>query len=172
MAEKANAGTAKTDDAALPRKITPIAPSAMELFEQRATVWSVKGSAGATREDIEKPEYWSVVSDKLRPGDMLWHKSHDGRWLAEVLIVDAEKGFATHAEILRVIDLPDLSLRNYSEVPPGYALRQDVHTQRWSAVRLKDEVPLVREQLNRADALRELRAHATLRDPANRPVCG
>ncbi|MCC6208560.1 MAG: hypothetical protein IT488_10475 [Gammaproteobacteria bacterium] len=146
---------------------TPVAAmNSLTLLEFSNARWRLNVQPGVTHQDLVDPAFYSVVSGKLRPFDIVECVS-DTFW-AEILIRSAERGAPVQAVGLRYVDLPELVRGQHGDVPPNHDVRYDPTDGTYQGIRLSDNVPLTPKLHDRTLELRELQDHATLREPTVR----
>lgn len=146
-------------------KITPLLRSAVAFHESRNNTWSAVVPAGTTKERLLQSGLWSVVSDTFHAFDRINVIWADRSGYAELLVVDAGRGFC-NVILLNYHQLPAL-LVSEQGLPPGFDIFFDGPINNdeggYCVKRLSDGVLLVRGKPNRDAALAELLDSATLR---------
>lgn len=81
-----------------------IDPGRMQLSEFARQDWVANAPEGATPEDIKNPAFWMLMSQQMKPYDRVEVRADDGTWLAEVLVLEAERTYA-RVSVLNVFEL-------------------------------------------------------------------
>ncbi|UVJ46216.1 hypothetical protein NVV94_12150 [Pseudomonas sp. LS1212] len=158
------ANSPSTETAEAPaEKIIPLYRSAITFNESRNNVWSAVVPRNTSKERLLQSGLWSVVSDQFRPFDRVNVIYEDRSGYAELLVVDAGRGFCT-MQLLHFYPLPAL-LTSTEGLPPGFSIdyRGPDQECQWCVTRLADNVMMVRGKPSRDAALAELLDSATLR---------
>lgn len=160
------ASTVSTETAeAPPFKIKPLVRSAMAFFESRNSIMTVTVAKENTAATIVQSAQWSVISDQLRPFDRIVAIWEDRSTYAELLVLDAGRGYA-NLQLLNYWPLPVL-LVSEAGLPPGfdcfYAGPLENDNGGYCVKRLADGVLMVKGKSSRDAALAELLDSATLR---------
>lgn len=74
-------------------------PGRCKPAEYGRNFWFVTVEAGTTREDLKRPEYWSLVSKSFRVGDRIEVQSDDGGFFAEYLVRSSDVSWAIVYEL-------------------------------------------------------------------------
>jgi len=86
-------------------------PPRMKECEFERTLWVVTAHENTRPEDMLDPEYWTHVSERLRPFDKIEARADDGSWYAEFLVLDVSRRWATvHALRIDHLTTKDVSL--------------------------------------------------------------
>src|SRR5210317_432838 len=111
------AQSTKSKVAAAPEKPRSVvlSPGRMGLKEHRMNAWAVTAPAGATQDDVIKQDFWSLISDKLRPYDEIDVIANDATWLMKLKVLSCDRTWA-HVHTLHTYELepagqPEKSLR-------------------------------------------------------------
>ncbi len=146
-------------------KVTPLLRSAVAFHESRNNTWSAVVPAGTTKERLLQSGLWSVVSDTFHAFDRINVIWADRSGYAELLVVDAGRGFC-NVILLNYHQLPAL-LVSEQGLPPGFEIyfAGPINNDEggYCVKRLSDGVLLVKGKSNRDAALAELLDSATLR---------
>lgn len=81
---------------ATPRNVMP---GRVKIAEAARNYWVVTVEQGTTREEILRPEFWSLVSKNFRPYDRIEVRSDDGIFFAEYLVLSADRAWAKVHEL-------------------------------------------------------------------------
>lgn len=144
-------------------KIVPLVRSAINFQEARNNSWSAVVPRHTSKERLLQSGLWSVVSDQFRAFDRVYVIYEDRSAYAELLVIDAGRGFCNML-LLNYWSLPAL-LVSTEGLPPGFEISYkgpDADCQ-WCCVRLADGVMMVKGKPSRDAALAELLESATLR---------
>ena len=145
-----------------PREVKPAPVSALHLFEHSNMTWTLDAPAGTRREDLSDWVFWSAIALKLRSYDIVQVRSTDGRWWAEVLVVEAEKGYRPVVRVLRFEELPDRSSRAYDAIPPELELVFDPAANTYDVIRRRDGVKIIRGHPDKRRAVIEALEHPSV----------
>jgi hypothetical protein len=66
----------------------------MQAAEVWRRDWIVNAEDGTTKEDILKPEYWSLVSQRFTVLDHIEVRAENMEWIAELVVLRAERNYA------------------------------------------------------------------------------
>lgn len=149
---------------AKPRELQPAPASSIQLHEHANMHWVMDAPAGTTREDLHDSTFWLVAASKMRSYDTVEVRAADGRWWAECLILEAEKGYRPVVRVLRFEALPDRSARAYDAIPPSLELVFDPASNTYDVVRRKDGVHIIRDHPDKRRAIIEALEHPSVRD--------
>jgi len=144
-------------------KITPLVRSAVQFAESRNNRFSAIIPREVDKVRLLQSGLWSVVSDQFRSMDRIDCIWADRSAYAELLVIDAGRGFC-HVLLLNHWPLPAL-LVSTEGLPPGFDIRYegpDAEAQ-WCCYRLADNVRMVCGKPSRDAALAALLDSATLR---------
>lgn len=93
---------------ATPRNVMP---GRVKTAEAARNTWVVTVEQGVTREDIKRPEFWSLVSKTFRAYDRIEVRSDDGSFFAEYLVLTADRAWAKVHELrYETLGTQDVSL--------------------------------------------------------------
>ncbi|MNJ35271.1 hypothetical protein D3C77_300020 [compost metagenome] len=137
----------------------------MAFHESRNNTWSSIIPAGTTKERLLQSGLWSVVSDQFHAFDRINCIWADRSGYAELLVVDAGRGFC-NVILLNYHQLPAL-LVSEQGLPPGFDIYFDGPITNdeggYCVKRIADGVLMVKGKSSRDLALAELLDSATLR---------
>jgi len=144
-------------------KIVPLVRSAINFQEARNNSWSAVVPRHTSKERLLQSGLWSVVSDQFRAFDRVYVIWEDRSAYAELLVIDAGRGFCSML-LLNHWSLPAL-LVSTEGLPPGFEISYKGPDQdaQWCVVRIADGVMMVKGQPSRDAALALLLDSATLR---------
>lgn len=145
------------------KQIKPVQMNALTLYDQGNARWRVVLPAGLKADELESPELWTVVSNKIRPFDSIEAIGHDGTFWAELLVLSAERGFQAVVKCLRVAEFEAMPKNSYSDLPTGYRIDYDPTTARYVPVRESDNVRMCEPQATREMARSRLVENAVFR---------
>lgn len=113
--------------------------------------WAIKPEHGATLADVVAPEYWSHVSQMIKPGALIQVMPVDNTWWAE-LIVRGVRERAVDVHVLRsVVFDQEQKPQVVGEVAPYVAKFAGPHA-KWRVIRASDN-EVVKEGLEKNEAL-------------------
>lgn len=101
--------------------------------------WVVNAEEGTTKDDILKPDYWALVSYKMHPYDRIELRLETGEWIAELLVVQAERTFAK-VVLLHFHEL--VSANSLPEVPSKFRIEWKGPQHKHAVIRVSDSVVL------------------------------
>lgn len=76
-----------------------VMPGRVKGAEYVRNLWIVTVEQGTTREDVKRPEFWSLVSGNFKPYDRIELRSDDGTFFAEYLVLSADRAWARLHEL-------------------------------------------------------------------------
>lgn len=144
----------------LTEALPPVRALLMQEWKAReAGVWlnthEVVPPKGTPMEDLERPEFWGNISQRLRPGDTILAYPRDGAWYAEYFVWDAGQNYA-HVRMKGGGKRPDLA------AAPGVVNDFDITRDPidgWTVVRVSTGVKLKSGFPNHEDARKWLIDH-------------
>lgn len=144
------------------RKSSPaLQKSALKLSESVNNRWRVVIARGTPRERLLDSDFWSVVSGDFLPFDTIACVDEGRTYYAELLVLEAGRGYA-HLEELLYKALPPLIVAN-KDVPPNHEIVHLGPEELYAVRRISDGVLLGKGFASRNEALQFLLEHATLR---------
>lgn len=141
--------------------VTALAMNQLQMHDHANMRWRASLKPGTPPEALEDPQLYSVVSNRLRPYDIVEFVT-ESFW-AEVLVVAAEKSFPVVVKTLRVVEFTTLPKNEHSDLPVGYGISYDPTTHRYTPVRNSDGHPMAESQPTRELARTRLVEHAAFR---------
>ena len=114
-----------------------------------------------TVNDLCEPDYWAVVNERLRNGDII--EVHGNGYWAELLVRQGGRGFVPVVMGLRSIKLPPLEHAGEFYLPKGFKFIYDEATGGWWVQRESDGARMTPTLPNQKDVYVEVMNHATLR---------
>lgn len=145
------------------KDIVPFGMNMLQPVEMTNVRHRLNALLGVEPEHLEESARWSVVSAKLRSFDVVEVVGFGGRWFAEVLVIDAQRGMAARVKLLRSVRLDAPGAVQQLEVPAGHEIRFDPQSTTYTGYRTADNVPMTPPQSRWIDAHSLLVNHATLR---------
>ena len=91
------------------RTNSKIMPGRVKPQESVRNWWCVTVESGVTREDLTKPEFWTLVSRTFKHGDRIEIHCDDGSFFAEHLVKAADPLWGAQVQELRFVDLNEPS---------------------------------------------------------------
>lgn len=85
-----------------PKRVASIIPSRFKVAEYQRTVYVVNPEIGTTVNDMLRPEYWAHVGHQMKPYDRIEVRAEDGSYFAELLVRNAERGWANVTVLSRI----------------------------------------------------------------------
>ena len=76
-----------------------VMPGRVKLAQSARNHWVVTVEQGTTREDLRRPEFWSLKAKDFRPYDILEVRCDDGSYFAEYLVKSADRAWAIVHEL-------------------------------------------------------------------------
>jgi hypothetical protein len=85
-------------------------PANMSEAVYVGTSWVFEAQIGTTREDMERPDFWSLVSARMRPFDEITVRAQDGTFFSKMIVLACDRAWAK-VKVLHWHDLttPDVS---------------------------------------------------------------
>jgi hypothetical protein len=125
--------------------------------EYERTVWVVTVEEGVTSDDLERPDFWAHVANRMRPFDRIEVRADDGSYFAELLVIAVDRNWAKVKGLMFV---------QLNEEATGYAPGSADHIvkwrgphRKWSVVRKSDNAVLKEECQTQAEATLWLNGH-------------
>lgn len=141
--------------------VKALSRTSTKLAESVNNRWRTVAPRGTTREDLIQSDLWSVVSADFLPYDHVTVVAEDRSFLAEMLCLEAGRGYASMVE-LSFVPLPTLLVSNEG-LPPGFDIFHAGPEKLYCVKRLNDNVIMGEGFPNKQAALEFLTDHATLR---------
>jgi hypothetical protein len=117
-------------------KSPKVHPSYFFEASNRRNVWATVVAHGAPYDALLKPEYWTHVAKRLRPGDLIEATAEDGSYFAQFFVVSVAPNAAAVVEIsktdLQAIELPDAT--------SGFEVKWSGPVLKFTVTRLADNV--------------------------------
>jgi hypothetical protein len=133
-----------------------ISPTNVREATYDTTLWRAIINAGTPFEDLLKPEFWALVSSKMRPTDIIQCVAEDNAYFVELLVLDCSSKWAK-VKLLRKVDIsaeeaaPIQTATDYELVFRG--------PRRWSVKRQSDGQIVSENHHTREDASGWLAEH-------------
>lgn len=86
-----------------------IMPGRVRSQESVRRWWCVTVEPNVTREDMSRPEFWTLVSRTFRHGDRIEVHCDDGSFFAELLVKASDPLWGANVKELRFVDLNETS---------------------------------------------------------------
>jgi hypothetical protein len=142
------------------KRAVTLSPAGATQAEQVRNIWAITTEYGTTREDIEKPEYWSHVAARLRPRDRIEVMSGGGDFYAEYMVLSRDR---TWAKVVATtyIDLTKagaVSAEQAISIMDGYEIKHR-GPKRWSVLRKDDRAVLQEGMQSEEDCKKWLEVH-------------
>lgn len=88
-----------------------VVPGRKKTAESARNFWVVTVEQGTKREDLKRPEFWSLVSADFRPYDRIEVRCDDGTFFAEFVVLSCDRTWArVHELIYCLLGTQDVSL--------------------------------------------------------------
>jgi hypothetical protein len=88
-----------------------VMPGRVKLAEAARNHWVVTVEQGTSKEDLRRPEFWSLVAKTFRPYDRIEARGDDGSFFAEYLVLSADRAWAKVHELrFEALGTQDVSL--------------------------------------------------------------
>lgn len=88
-----------------------VMPGRVKIAEAARNYWVVTVEVGVTRDELKRPEFWSLVAKNFRPYDRLEVRADDGTYFAEYLVLSADRAWAKVHELrFEALGTQDVSL--------------------------------------------------------------
>jgi hypothetical protein len=88
-----------------------VMPGRVKLAESARNHWVVTVEHGTGREDLKRPEFWSLVGKTFKPYDRIEVRADDGTFFAEYVVCSADRAWAKVHELrFEILGTQDVSL--------------------------------------------------------------
>lgn len=144
------------------KKLKPLSEKDIRLRECAGNVWRVIAPPGVDRAALLEPSLWAVIANRLRAFDEITVIASDRTYHCRLLCLQAGLGYAEFIE-LTYTPLPAQLSAVGETLPSNHKLIFDVQAG-WSAIRISDGVPIVRNCDSQQECLKLLLAHASLKE--------
>lgn len=124
-----------TPEKAPPPRDIRIMPERVSLAEIARQDWVITAAAGTLIEDVMKPEYWSHIAPRLKPGDHIEVRVDTEEWLLELLVLETARSF-TRVHLLKHHELGDW--RDVEMKTAQHKIDWKGTFLKWSVIRLSD----------------------------------
>lgn len=138
-----------------------ISKANMKLSETCNNSWRIVADKGTAREELRQPDLYAVVADLLHAFDRISVVAADRSYYAEMLVLDAGRGWAQVME-LAFHQLPSL-LTIGDGLPPGFDIEYKGPDSLYVCTRICDGVVIGSGFPDRQSCLAHLLDHASLR---------
>lgn len=140
-------------------RVPKLGAARMKLAEFDRSIFSVSPEQGITLDDMKRPEFWSHVSAKMKPGDRIEVISEDNEWFAELIVISSSRQWAK-VSVLRFVELaqdPSLSAFDMNAVEnSGFEVKWGGNTDKFRVTRNSDKEVVHRGSSTKAEAERWL----------------
>lgn len=119
-----------------PKRDVVLSPSRMALAEHWRQDWCVNAEIGTTADDITSSGYFAHMAEQLKPYDHIEVRSEDGTWMANLIVVNAERNWA-HVKLVSYIELTDESNAVEAASKKNIVQFKGPH-HKWSVIRVAD----------------------------------
>jgi hypothetical protein len=141
-----------------PAPIRKLHPLRFKAAEQARTTYSIVPEDGTPYADLFKPVYWSHIASRLRPGDRIEVTAEDMSYVAELMVLAAERQAASVVELRKNEIAPQATL--LPSVEAAYRIEFKGPHLKWCVIRIADQ-HRIREQCDsRALAYEWLASHS------------
>ena len=133
-----------------------INPSRVKLAHYDRQEWVVNAEITHNREDLLKPEYWAHIAQQLNPYDHIEVRSEDGTWMAELIVVQADRTWA------KVVEKGFYEFITADAIPDGasnYKVEWKGPQHRFCVIRVSDSAMLHKDCRTKQEAEDWLRDH-------------
>lgn len=118
----------------------PLNVNGLKLAEAKRTLYRVNAEAGDVPEDMLKPEWWKHEAHRLRTHDRIEVVGYDGRWFAEVIVLEVGKGGIGGARVGFIVGPVDLSdVEKTGQPVPEYDVQWAGPSDKWRVFRKSDK---------------------------------
>lgn len=118
--------------------MSPIYPARLKLAEHAISNWVACVEQGVKREDLMKPEYWSLIAPKCKPWDQIKVLADDGTFYGEYLVLSCGRAWVKVFEMKFVnLTSSDVSVTQ-ADAQDGYTVKWRGPHAKWSVIRDKD----------------------------------
>lgn len=146
---------------AKPVKLRALSRVEVKLRESVNNTWRAVIPRGTPQERLLDSDFWVVVAGDFMPWDRIHCVAEDRTFYAELLVVDAGRGYA-RLEPLGIHTLPPI-VTSQEGLPPGHEIVHAGPDKMYCVRRVADGVLLGEGFSSKDDALRYLLDHASLR---------
>ena len=156
------ATTEKPDAKSLaPAKLQALPRGNCRLRESVNNTWRAIIPRGTPQERLLESDFWVVVAGDFMPWDRIHAVAEDRSFYAELLVIDAGRGYA-RIEPLGIHTLAPI-VTSQAGLPPGHEIVHAGPDKLYCVRRIKDGVLLGEGFPSKDEALRFLLDHASLR---------
>jgi len=148
-------------DTATKQPTAALSRSNFRLRESANNCFRAIAARGVTRERLLDSDYWATVAEMLVPYDKLYVVAEDRSYFAELLVLEAGRGYASVVE-LAYHPLPALLVTG-DGLPPNHRIEHQGPDSLYAVIRTSDGVVLGKGFPSKQDALAFLLDHATLK---------
>lgn len=144
----------KADSTAAPAPVAnrKLHPNRFQPAENVRMVYAIVPDQGTLYDDLFKPEYWSHIASRLRPGDRIEVTAEDYSYVAVLLVL------ATARQSARVVELSKTTIEANSvalnDVDAAHKIEHKGPHLKWCVIRLSDGERL-KEKLESRQAANE-----------------
>lgn len=127
----------------------------LKSAEHQRNLWVVNAPQGAEVEDTKKPEFWRSVAMKLAPFDRVEVRGYDGTWMADCLVVYAERNMAN----IQILEKYEIGKANTSNDASEFRFEYKGPGKKWTVYRNSDDAELVDKIKTQDEAVMWIREH-------------
>lgn len=131
-------------------------PTDIKTIDFEVQVWSHVAEVGVGLEDILKPDYWTHVASRFKPGSRIDVQSADGSWYA-LLIVRAASRLEAITQALIYTELGAATPVTSEESP--YEVKWRGPAKRFGVIRKEDGGVMIDELQTKESAAQWLKNH-------------
>jgi len=128
----------------------------LKQAEQYCTAYAAVLPHDQSLDDALNPEYWANVAATLRQHDTIRIIPEDGSYFAELLVLDAARGYAK-VKVLRHVPLDEVA--EETAAPSGFTVKFNGPHDRWTVIRDVDKEKLKTGFVEKTGAQRWLDDH-------------
>ncbi len=136
---KAAKTDAKAPEAETKAREIRLMPQRMQLREMACQDFVVVAEAGTLIEDVLKPEYWSHVALKIKPGDTIEVRVDTEEWILKLYVLETARSF------IRVHALARYELGDWREVQmktASHKIEWKGTYKKWTVIRIADSAEI------------------------------
>lgn len=138
--------------------MTQLANRNFSMKRSMVNEWYAKPEAGTPLEAVLEPKYWAHCSAQLAPEDVITVIPEGTPWRAELMVLDAGRGFAK-VVVLSHVDLESHEVTGDMPSADDYDVRWAGRHAKWRVVRKSDKRVMVEGQPTKQDALLWVSSH-------------
>lgn len=121
--------------------------------ENRRNYWAIELQADATREDLERPSFWSHEASKMKPGDRVEAAWEDGQKWADLLVMSSGPG-AVRMHIIHFMEQDGATAQDSGFEPTLTKVEWKGPSAKWCVIRAGDGLKVKEGFADKIDAMK------------------